>query len=180
MPTRLRPGWAAIVGISIAAFLAACSGSASTAPTSTPQSLPSGSTATSNDGGGTASSDNAGEACTIVTKDAVSLAMGFPVGLVAGAGPICTFQTADSSHLLAITIYHSQADMALMLQLEPGSDHVVGLGDDAYFAGGGDILFVRQGANAIEILDADLMGSAVGSAPRDAFIALAREALPKL
>lgn len=106
--------------------------------------------------------------------------MGFPVGLVDGAGPICTFHTVDSSHPLSITVYHSQADMAPMLQIEPGSDHVARLGEDAYFAGGGQILFVRQGNDAIAILDSDLLGSVIGPAPRDAMIALARTALPEL
>lgn len=180
MPTQLRPGWTAIFGISIVVFLAACSGSTSTAPSAVAQSTAApASIAASSDAGGPASSDDGGEACTIVTKDAVSQAMGFPVALVSGAGLICIFQTADSSHNLAITLYHSQADMGLMLQIEPGSDHVAGLGDDAFFAGG-EILFVRQGDHAIEILDADYFGSAVGSAPRDALIALARAALPKL
>ena len=192
MSDLLRHGRAAFVGVALAALFAACSGSASTSPTAVASTAPAGSSiagkqalpapsagAASSDGGGPASSVEEGEACAIVTKDAVSEAMGYPVALVAGVGLTCTFQTADSGHYLAITLYHSQADMAQMLQIEPGSEHTAGLGDDAFYTGTG-ILFVRQGDHAIEISDPDLAGSAADTAPRDALITLARTALPKL
>ena len=67
--------------------------------------------------------------------------------------------------------------MATVLQIEPGSEHVTGLGDDAFWVASAGILFVRKGDHALEFLDPDSSFGAGGAASRDALVTLARSAL---
>ena len=89
-------------------------------------------------------------------------------------------QNADPSNYVVIQLYGSQADMAPMLQVEAGSEHIPGLGDDAFWAAVGGILFVRKGDHGMEILDPAFSFGAGGTAARDAMITLARTALASL
>jgi len=98
---------------------------------------------------------------------------------MSGIGNICYFQNADLSKYLVVQLYGSQAEMGTILQIEPGSEHIAGLGDDAFWTGTG-ILFVRKGDHGIEFLDPDLGASPTDTASRDALVTLARTALPKL
>jgi hypothetical protein len=65
--------------------------------------------------------------------------------------------------------------------IEDGSEHIAGLGDDAFWAGAGGILFVRKGDHGVEFQDPDFVFTPdTNSAPRDALVTLARAALPNL
>lgn len=181
MSTRLRIHQAAIVAISMVATLAACGGAASVAPT---QATTAGPSTTSGPTGITptaAPSSGASDgACSILSMDAVSQATGFSVTQTNGTGAICYYQSADQSHYLIVTLFSSQADMATVLQIEPGSEHVSGLGDDAFWVASAGILFVRKGDRALELLDPDSSFGAGGAASRDALVTLARAALPSI
>ena len=174
-----------LIALSIGAALAlgACSGSTPAAPTvagpgasagsgqATSSSAPAGS-------GGTGGSDS----CTsLVTTDAVGKAAGFPIATESGAAGICYFQATDPSKYLVVWVFGDQGAMASMLQIESSSQHVDGLGDDAFWSGAGGILFVRKGDHAIEFQDPDFIFTPdSNTAPRDALVALARTALPNL
>ena len=183
---RPRVG-SAIAALSIAAILAGCSGSA--AATSPGASTRSAAPSIGAVGAATAPpapsapSEAAGGpvgACTILTNDAVGKATGFTVAGTSGTDSICFYQSADKSKYLSVKLDRSQADMASMLQIEAGSDHVAGLGDDAFWTGTG-LLFARKGDHAIELLDPDMAGvGPAGDAFRDALVTLARSALPNV
>ena len=181
MSVRLRIRHAVIVGISLVATLAACGGAASVAPTDatvpgpSTASVPSGSTLA-----GAPSSGPSGAACSILTMDAVSQATGFSVTQTNGTDAICYYQNADQSRYLIVTLFSSQADMVTVLQIEPGGEHVTGLGDDAFWVASAGILFVRKVDHGLELLDPDSSFGAGGAASRDALVTLARAALPNV
>lgn len=171
----------AIAAISFAALLAACSGSAPNVP-SAPAQLP-GATAPVAD---TSSAPVSGSAdaeasCNLVTKDAVGQAAGFSIATTSGAGGICYFQNTDPSKYLVVWVFGDQTAMAAMLQIEASSEHVAGLGDDAFWSGAGGILFVRKGDHAVEFQEPNfILTPDTNTAPRDAMVTLARTALPNL
>jgi hypothetical protein len=145
--------------------LGACGGAASVAPTQATTAGPS--TASGPTGitpTGAPSSGASGGACSIFTMDAVSQATGFSVTQTNGTDAICYYQSADQSQYLIVTLYSSQADMATVLQIEPGGEHVSGLGDDAFWVASAGILFVRKGDHALELLDPDSSFGAGGAA----------------
>jgi hypothetical protein len=127
------------------------------------------------------SGGGANSACSIVTSSAVSTATGFAVAKSSGAAGQCIFQNADSSKYLTVLVYGSQADMAVMLEAEPGGEHVAGLGDDAFWAPLGGLLFVRKGDRGMAFLDPDLGASSLtDTSGRDSLVALARTVLPNI
>ena len=144
-------------------------------PTPSPALGPTGTTPTE-----VQSSGASGGACSIFTMDAVSKATGFTVTQTNGTDAICYYQSSDQSHYLNVLLYSSQADMATILQIEPGSEHVSGLGDDAFWIESAGILFVRKGDHGLELLDPDSSFAAGGAASRDALVTLARAALPSI
>jgi hypothetical protein len=124
---------------------------------------------------------DASAACSLVTSSAVSTAAGFAVAKSSGAAGQCIFQNADSSQYLTVLVYGNQADMAVMLEAEPGGQHIAGLGDDAFWSQLAGMLFVRKGDHAVTFLDPDLGASSpTDTTGRDALVALARTALPNL
>ena len=181
--TIRRPVFAFTIGAAL--LIAACSGSSPGAPTAAGQQAPAGSSQAPGDAGApVASSDGSGDSdsCTsVVTKDAVGQAAGFPVANLAGAGGVCYFQAADPSNYLVVWVFGSQDAMAGMLAIESSSEHVDGLGDDAFWSGAGGILFVRKGDKGVELQDPDFILTVdSNTAPRDAMVTLAQSALPNL
>jgi hypothetical protein len=177
-----RPLFVLAIGASL--LLGACSGSAAV-PTAPGQQPPAGASQDANAGGGAAAGSagsDSSDACTsVVTKDAVSAAAGFPIANTSGAAGICYFQAAEPSKYLVVWVFGNQDAMASMLQIESGSEHVDGLGDDAFWSPAGGILFVRKGDKGIEFQDPDFIFTAdTNTAPRDAMVTLARTALPNL
>lgn len=182
-PAMRRPMFALTIGAVL--LVGACSGSSPAAPSAAAQLPPAGSSqAPDASGAPVASSDGSGDSdsCTsIVTTAAVGQAAGFPIANTSGGGGICYFQAADPSKYLVVWVFGSQDAMASMLQIESSSQHVDGLGDDAFWSGAGGILFVRKGDKGIELQDPDFIFTAdTNNAPRDAMVALARTALPNL
>ena len=184
MSIRRRHGRAAVLAISLAALLSAC-GSSSAAPstaanpgsTSAPLAAPTGAP-TGAPGAAAGSTD---PACALVKPDAVGTAGGFSVADYSGAGGTCIFQNSDRSKYLSVQLFKSQAEMATYLQLESSSEHIAGLGDDAFWTSGMGGLFVRKGDRAIEFTDPDFaLSSDADTAPRDALVALAQTAVPNL
>jgi hypothetical protein len=136
--------------------LAACSGTATktAAPTgSTQVAAPStGSAPVATAPGTQASIGAGGSACGLVTADEVSAAAGKPIAVSADAGTICTFSaTADPSFVVFLQIYNDQPSMALMTQLEAGSEHLAGIADDAFWNATVGTVFVRKGSRAFSI-----------------------------
>jgi hypothetical protein len=71
--------------------------------------------------------------------------------------------------------------MALMLEAEPGGEHIAGLGDDAFWSPLGGLLFVRKGDHGMTFIDPDLGASSLtDTSGRDALVTLAQTALPNL
>jgi hypothetical protein len=186
--TRLN-GKVALLALGMALVVGACSASAvpsgasnvKGATSAASQQPLSGGAAAPTDAAAPLSGGDTSAACSIVTSSAVSTATGFAVAKSSGAAGICTFQNADSSQYLTVQVYGSQADMAVMLEAEPGGEHVAGLGDDAFWSQLGGLLFVRKGDHAMAFLDPDLgSSSSTDTSGRDALVALARTALPNL
>jgi hypothetical protein len=177
-----RPLFAVTIGAAL--LLGACSGSSPAAPPVAGQQAPPATSQDPNAGAAapTAAGAGDGDNCTsVVTKDAVGVAAGFPIATVAGAAGICYFQNTDPSKYMVVWVFANQDAMAAMLQIEAGSEHIDGLGDDAFWAGAGGILFVRKGDKGVEFQDPDFVFTAdTNTAPRDAMVTLARTALPNL
>jgi hypothetical protein len=131
-------------------------------------------------GGASSGADNA--ACALVTKAEVAATVAYDVTSAGGAGSttgaICVFQGADAAKAqFNVATFNGTANMGLMLQLEPTTQHVDGLGTDAFWAQGAGILFVRNGEHAFAFTDVDLGSSAT---PPDALVQLAKTALSRL
>ena len=87
----------------------------------------------------------------LVTAAQISTAAGKPMHSVGGAGDtICVFSAVDdASFAMAISIYNDDASMVTMTQLETeSSDHVDGLGDDAFWNPTLGTVFVKKGSRA--------------------------------
>jgi hypothetical protein len=111
----------------------------------------------------------------------VGTAGGFSVASYSGGGGTCIFQNSDRSKYLSVQLFTSRAAMATNLGLESSSEHIAGLGDDAFWTSGMGGLFVRKGDRGTEFTDPDFaLSSATDTAPRDAMVTLARTALPNL
>jgi hypothetical protein len=129
--------------------LAACSSSGGTsAPTHKAQvagaSAPAGATAA-----GTAASSRS--ACGLVTVSQVTAATGKPMAAGNGAGNICVFSgKADPSLVVYVQIYPDAPSMATPKQVESGSEHLHGLGDDAFWTEAG-IVFVQKSNRGFSI-----------------------------
>ena len=183
MITRRSHGHFALLGIALAALLAACSGGSATTPSplastgSTPsQAAPSSAPVASTAAGG---AGDAGDACKIVSADTVSQAFGFATTPV-GTPTICYFQNSDSSKYLVISLFANQADMGQMLQIEAGSTHVPSLGTDAFWAPSGGILFVRKGDKGFELFDPDFIPATLDDPVPAKLITLANAVLAVL
>lgn len=92
-----------------------------------------------------------GSACGLVTTDEVAAATGKPMGAGAGAGTICSYSaTGDPSTVVYIQLYTDKASMGAAKATEPGSEHLSGLGDDAFWTAAGTIS-VQKGTRGITI-----------------------------
>ncbi len=102
-------------------------------------------------GGGDAS------ACALVTADAVSTAVGEPMTQTGGEASDCVYANADQSQQFQVHVFLDQTNMNTVIQqLESSSEHVPGLGDDAFWNGTIDIMFVRKGDRGFTLSSASL------------------------
>jgi hypothetical protein len=170
------------LALGMALMLSACSATTGPGATSNVQGATSAAShaAGATDAPGSAAGSTDPE-CALVTSDAVGTAGGFSVASYSGGGGTCIFQNSDRSKYLSVQLFTSQAAMATNLGLESSSEHIAGLGDDAFWTSGIGGLFVRKGDRAIEFTDPEFALSAdTDTAPRDALVTLARTALPNL
>jgi hypothetical protein len=66
--------------------------------------------------------------------------------VVLGAGDNCAYSaTDDPSFALEATAYEDTSSMATITSIESSSDHLAGLGDDAFWNGTVGAVFVRKG-----------------------------------
>jgi hypothetical protein len=92
------------------------------------------------------SAADSGSACDLATVAEVSAGAGKPMQLTGGAGTICAYGAVDDpSYFMYVSVYDDQPSMASMTQIESGSDHLAGLGDDAFWNGTAGVVFVRKG-----------------------------------
>ena len=172
------------LALGMALMLGACSSTAVPGATSPSTAANAGSTSGPVAGATDAprsATGNTDSSCALVTSDAVATAGGFAVASYSGTGGTCIFQNSDRSKYLSVQLFTSRAAMATNLGLESSSEHIAGLGDDAFWTSGMGGLFVRKGDRGTEFTDPDFaLSSATDTAPRDAMVTLARTALPNL
>ena len=109
-----------------------------------------------------------------MTTDEVTAAIGKPMGPGNAAGAICFFSaTSDKSLVVYVQIYGDTQSLGAPKDVETGSHHLTGLGDDAFWSSGG-ILFVQKGNRAFTISVPSLALTST-TAP-DAVVTLATEA----
>ncbi len=134
--------------------LAACSSSGSTTPGPTHGSQPAGASRVSAPPTAPVSVSPAaasGSACGLVTVSEVTTATGKPMAPGNGAGNICVFSaTADPSLVVYIQIYPDAPSMATPKLDESSSEHLRGLGDDAFWTAAGTV-FVQKGSRGFSI-----------------------------
>lgn len=159
-PTRQRVWRRSVLVMAAASLLgiglAACSGASTTTPSlgrPPATASPSVSAAT----GGSAPSAGAavgttGSACGLVTVEEVTTAAGQSMAMSGDAGTICTFSAvADPSFVVYVQIYNDKSSMGLMTQLEPASEHLDGMGDNAFWNPTVGTVFVQKGSRGFSV-----------------------------
>jgi hypothetical protein len=160
--------------------VAACSSSGSTTVTPTNNAQPANVSHTSAPAGTPASGSSATQsrsACGLVTVSEVTTATGKPMAAGNGAGNICSFSAAaDPSLVVYVQIYPDAPSMATPKQAEPGSEHLRGLGDNAFWTAAGTV-FVQKGNQGFSIAMPSLALTSRNAPP--AIVALATAALAR-
>ncbi len=162
MTTALPRGVGAMaVAVVLAVIVSGCGGGKSTASSAgngpvSPATRVAATTVTTAGPGDGSGSD--ASACHLLTEADVSTAMKRTMKVSGGAGSaICTYSaTDDASVLLAVQTFASRPDMATYTQIEPSSEHVDGLGDDAFSNSTLDLVFVRKGERAFVVTSPSL------------------------
>jgi hypothetical protein len=96
-------------------------------------------------------SRSTGSSCGLVTATEVGAATGKPMGQGADAGTICSYSaTGDPSTVVYVQLYTDAHSMGAVKATEPGSEHLPGLGDDAFWTVAGTT-FVQKGSRAFTI-----------------------------
>lgn len=137
---------------------------------------------TSSDAGAGPSTD--ASACRLASEADVSTAMKQPMKVAGGGGSsdgICEFAaTADPSVLLAVQTFAKLADASLYTGIEPSSDHVDGLGDNAFWNSTLGMVFVVKGDRGFAVTSPSL-GNLTGDpqASKAAMVGLAKIVLGK-
>jgi hypothetical protein len=127
---------------------------------------------------GTQTSAATAASCGLLTAGEVGAATGQAMGQGAGAGPICSYSAAaDPSMVVYIQLYTDAQSMGPAKAIEGGSQHLSGLGDDAFWAPGG-IMFVQKGSRGFTISTPSL--ALTSSSARDQILTLATAALTRL
>jgi hypothetical protein len=132
---------------------------------------------------GQAAVSDTGTACNLVTAADASTTFGEPMTQTAASVADCVYASADQSQQLQLHEFvNDQTNMNNTIQqLESTSEHVTGLGDDAFWNGTIDTMFVRKGDRAFTIVSPSLGAKtpADRDAPKAAIVALATSALSK-
>jgi hypothetical protein len=98
-------------------------------------------------------------ACQLLSEADVTTAMKQPMKVAGGAGgAICEYAAnADPSVILAVQTFASKADASLYTQVESSSEHVDGLGDDAFWNSTLDMVFVSKGDRGFAVTSPSLV-----------------------
>jgi hypothetical protein len=180
MSHRFLPVAAAAALLVVA--LGACSGSAATPPPANPPAAAA-SAAIGTTGSVAAPGSNAGgaagSACGLVTVDEVVAAAGQPMAMSGDGGSICTFSAAaDPSFVMYVQVYNDKPSMGMMMQVEIGSDHLPGMGDDAFWNATLGTVFVERGSRGFSVALPSLANlSTTPAAEKANMVTLAQAAL---
>jgi hypothetical protein len=176
----LRPA-AATALVLVTAILSGCGASpkgpttaapASPGPTSKPAKSSAGSPTDATNPPAAASSP-----CSLLTGADIGTVTGLPMTVSGTDGSVtCVYLSADKTQQFSVQILANRAAMVTLLQLEAGSVHLSGLGDDAFWSGAG-ILFVRVGDRAFSLSSQSIALS--GDAAKAGMTLLATHALAK-
>jgi hypothetical protein len=161
------------------AGLAACSSSGGTTSAPNHSAQPAGVSHPSAAGAPAPGSSAAasGSACGLVTVSDVTAATGKPMAAGNGAGNICVYSaTADPSLLVYVQIYPDTPSMGTPKLNETGSEHLHGLGDDAFWTAAGTV-FVQKGSRGFSISMPSLALTSRNAPP--AIVTLATAALAR-
>jgi hypothetical protein len=127
----------------------------------------------------TATSAASGSACGLLSEGDVTAAMRQPMEVSGDGGASCSYSaTADPSVLLYLQTFATQAEAATDAQLEPSSEHIDGLGDNAFWNPTLDMVFVQVGERAFAVTSPSLANLADNpQASNPAMVGLAKIAL---
>jgi hypothetical protein len=180
-PLLLAPAGIALVG----SILVGCSSGGPPAARAGSASVPTGAhTATNSRPSSPTPTEATGTACGLVTVAEVTTAAGTPMAVSGDGGAICSFSaTGDPSTVLYLQTYADVPSMSLMKQTETaGSDHIAGLGDDAFWNSTARTVFVRTGNRGLSITLPSLaaLGSTEPDALKTPLVTLATTALAHL
>jgi hypothetical protein len=184
MSHRFLPVVAAAALLVVA--LGACSGSAATPPPANPPAAAAsaaigttGSVAAPGSNAGSNAGGAAGSACGLVTVDEVVAAAGQPMAMSGDGGSICTFSAAaDPSFVMYVQVYNDKPSMGMMMQVETGSDHLSGMGDDAFWNATLGTVFVERGSRGFSVALPSLANlSTTPAAEKANMVTLAQAAL---
>ncbi len=145
----------AVLGLADSLLLAGCRSTPFHSTTPAPGTAPpSRSTSAASPSGGR----SAVSTCRLVPVSDVTTAMGEPITQPGGGAALCIYAaTADQGHQLLVHEFLDQTNMDnLIQQLESSSEHVDGLGDDAFWNGTIDTMFVRTGTRGFTITSTGL------------------------
>ena len=100
----------------------------------------------------------AGGSCRLATVSDVTTVMGQAMTQSGGTAADCIYAApTDPGQQLLVHEFLDQTNMSNFVnQLEPGSEHVDGLGDDAFWNGTIDTVFVRTGSRGFTITSTSL------------------------
>ena len=151
----------AVVGAVVLAVVASGCGSGgttssnATSPRANPATVDASQTSSDVDNG----SGTDASACQLLSEADVTTAMKQPMKVAGGAGgAICEYAAnADPSVILAVQTFASKADASLYTQVESSSEHVDGLGDDAFWNSTLDMVFVSKGDRGFAVTSPSLV-----------------------
>jgi hypothetical protein len=149
----------ALVGaITLAAIVTGCGGTTKTSSETVAPATPltvdvDQTTSQIGDGSGTDAS-----ACKLLSESDVTTAMKQPMKVVGGAGgAVCEYAAnADPSVLLAVQTFANRQDASLYTSPEASSDHIDGMGDDAFWNSTLDMVYVRTGERSFAVTSPSL------------------------
>ncbi len=183
LPHHSRSRHHLIFAVSAVALVSAAVGGCANHAAARPSSL-SGSTRTSSAADSGQTTGSGGTACTLVTAADVTTAMGEPMTQLGGTAADCIYAaSADHSQQLMVHEFLDQTNMTNTIQqLESSSEHVDGLGDDAFWNGTIDTMLVRTGSRGFTITSTSLGAKTPTDpdAPKAALVDLATSALSHL
>jgi hypothetical protein len=117
--------------------------------------------------------------CNLLTAADIATVTGSAMTMRGTDGRVsCTYLSADNTKQFAVMIMADRHAMELLLSIEASSEHIAGLGDDAFWSAG-TIIFVRVGDRAFELTSPSLLDPSNIDAGKAGMTLLATHALAK-